>query len=244
MCYNIFPKIKTICVIIYFQKSKIAVKKYIFNISTLYIKSEKIKNNPPKRQRKKNKINKKQINNKLDSIYSSSIKIISENDIKKRKKPLETTLTLKSPKIKISKKALKTTTTEKNIKNSQKSLYFSKFSNQIIIQNISNQNLLNEKSDKNKIANFNEYLSTNPNDMDFDDAIEKDKRTFWEYFCENVKNRLIIIKSFFIEDKLKPKSIKIMIFILNIVFYLSINGLMYTEQYISDLYFNICLCYN
>ena len=155
---------------------------------------------------------------------------------KKRKKPIKAILTLKSPKIKISKKEIKTTTTAKKFENSQKSIYLSKFANQIIIQNISNQNLLNEKSDENKITNFNEYLSTNPNDMDFDDAIEKDKRTFCEYFCENVKNRLIIIKAFFIEDKIKPKSIKIMIFILNIVFYLSINGLMYTEQYISDLY--------
>ena len=253
---------KTICVIVYCQKSKNAIKKYIFNISTLYIKCAKIKNNPPKNQRKNNQINKKHLKNELDCINSNSIKkikIINEKNIKERLKPkalkttkaiksqkaLKTTKTLKSQKTLKSAKILKSTkalkSTEetkrksKNNKISQKNIYLSKFSNQIIIQNISNQNLL-EKSDKNNITNFNEYLSTDPDDMDFDDAIEKDKRTFCEYFCENVKNRLIIIKSFFIEDKLKPKSIKIMIFILNIVFYLSINGLMYTEQYISDLY--------
>ena len=242
---------KTICVIVYYQKSKNAIKKYIFNISTLYINSEKNKNNPPKKQRKGNQINKKQIQNKHDCINSSSVKklkIISEKDEKKKIKPIMTTKTLKSTKrikssntIKSTKGIKATRTAKKNNKNnkiSQESIYFSKFANKKKIQNISNENLLNEKSNKININNFSEYLSTDPDDMDFDDAIEKDKRTFCEYFCENVKNRLIIIKTFFIEDKIKPKSIKIMIFILNIVFYLSLNGLMYTEQYISDLYDN------
>ena len=164
---------------------------------------------------------------KIDYINSSSIKklkIIDRKNVKKKIKPIITKKTTKK--------------NSKINKNSQESIYLSKFSNKIKIQNISNQNLLNEKSDKINIVNFTDYLSTDPDDMDFDDAFENDKRTFCEYFCENVKNRLIIIKTFYIEDKIKPKSIKIMIFILNIVFYLSINGLMYTEQYISDLYNN------
>ena len=164
---------------------------------------------------------------KIDYINSSSIKklkIIDRKNVKKKIKPIITKKTTKK--------------NSKINKNSQESIYLSKFSNKIKIQNISNQNLLNEKSDKINFVNFTDYLSTDPDDMDFDDAFEKDKRTFCEYFCENIKNRLIIIKTFFIEDKIKPKSIKIMVFILNIVFYLSINGLMYTEQYISDLYDN------
>ena len=244
-------------VIIYCQKSKNAVKKYIFNISTLYIQSERIKNNPPKNQKKSNKINKNLIKNKLDPINSSSIKklkIFDNKNIKKKIKPTKSAKTLKTIKILKSSKVLKSTKTLKSSKTikstkatkreskdnkiNQESIYLSKFANQIIIQNISNQNLLNEKSNKINITNFSEYLSTDPDDMDFDDAAEKDKRTFCEYFCENVKNRIIIIKTFFIEDKIKPKSIKIMVFILNIAFYLSINGLMYSEQYISDLYDN------
>ena len=253
----IFIFFETISVIIYSQKSRIAFKKYILNISTLYIQSERIKNNPPKNQRKSNIINKNYIKNKLAPIKSSSIKklkIINEKNTKKKIKPgkssktLNPTKILKSPKVLKSTKILKSSKTIKSTKatksesksniKSQKSIYLSKFANQIIIQNISNQNLLNEKSDKINITNFTDYLSTDPNDMDFDDVFEKDKRTFCEYFCENVKNRQIIIKTFFIEDKIKPKTIKIIVFILNIVFYLSINGLMYTEQYISDLYDN------
>ena len=172
-----------------------------------------------KKRRKSLQINKKHIKKRLDSINSSSnnhINLVNDKSL------------LKSPKIR---------------SKSNKKIYLSKFTNQIIIQNINNPNIssqkfLKEKPNKIIVNSFNEYLSTDPDDMDFDDVIEKDKRTFCQYFGERIKNKLIIIKTFFIEDKLKPKSIKIMIFILNIAFYFSINGLMYTEQYISDLYDN------
>ena len=209
---------ETICIIVYSLKSKIAIKKFILNISSLYIQSEKTKNNPPKKLRKSSQINKKHTKSKLEINSSSNNNINLFND-----------------------KSLLKRTKTKNKNN--KSIYLSKFTNQIIIQNISNQNISNqnfihENPNKITINNFNEYLSTDPDDMDFDDVIEKDKRTFCQYFGEKIKNKLIIIKTFFIEDKLKPKSIKIMIFILNITFYLSINGLLYTEQYMSDLYDN------
>jgi len=220
----------SICIIVYVVKSKIAIKKFILNISSLYIQTEKSKNNPPKKSRKSLQINKKLVKKKLDSSNLSSnnkINIINDKSLLKR---------------------AKTKTKSIKSKNSKKNIYLSKFTNQIIIQNInnqnisnqniSNQNFINEKSDRFKISNFNEYLSTDPDDMDFDDAVEKDKRTFCEYLGEKIKNNLIIIKTFFIEDKLKPRTMKIMIFILNIVFYLSINGLLYTDQYISDLYNN------
>jgi hypothetical protein len=210
---------ETVCIIVYCLKSKIDIKKFILNISNLYIQSEKAKNDPPKKRRKSLQINKKHIKKKLDSINSSSnnhINLVNDKSL------------LKSPKIR---------------SKSNKKIYLSKFTNQIIIQNINNQNVSNKKFIKEKpnkiiVRNFNEYLSTDPDDMDFDDVIEKDKRTFCQYFGERIKNKLIIIKTFFIEDKLKPKSIKIMVFLLNIDFYLTINGLMYTEQYISDLYDN------
>ena len=99
--------------------------------------------------------------------------------------------------------------------------YLSKYTNQIIIQNISQRKLLpnennnskenynnnkrrstnfnkrrttinkdNKKVNKNKNDNkifFNEYLSTDPNEMDYDDVIEKDKRTCCQYFIEKKK---------------------------------------------------------
>ena len=97
--------------------------------------------------------------------------------------------------------------------------YLSKYTNQIIIQNITQRKLLQNENNNNKesynnkrrstninkrsttiskdnkkINNndnkifFNEYLSTDPNEMDYDDVIEKDKRTFCQYFIESIKD--------------------------------------------------------
>ena len=48
--------------------------------------------------------------------------------------------------------------------------------------------------------------------MDFEEAIEKDKRKFFEYFWELLKEKQLLINSFFIIDNIKPKSIKINFF--------------------------------
>ena len=34
---------------------------------------------------------------------------------------------------------------------------------------------------------FKEYLETSPDDMEFDDAIKRDKRGFCRYFLDNLK---------------------------------------------------------
>jgi hypothetical protein len=81
-------------------------------------------------------------------------------------------------------------------------------------------------------------LSTDPDEMDFEDVLERDKRTFCQYFWENIKNKQLIVNAFFITNKLKPKSIKIMAFILYINFIFLINGLMYSESYLIELYNN------
>ena len=48
--------------------------------------------------------------------------------------------------------------------------------------------------------------------------------------------RKAINNSFFINDNIKPKSIKIILFFLNFLFCLLINGLLFTEDYLVDLY--------
>ena len=52
------------------------------------------------------------------------------------------------------------------------------------------KNKKNEQSDyilKNYGIKINEYLKIDLDDMDFDDAIKYDKRTFFEYFCQKFK---------------------------------------------------------
>ena len=71
--------------------------------------------------------------------------------------------------------------------------------------------------------------------MDYDDAIKKDKRTFCEYFYDKLKKNQIILNTFYIKDPLRPRTLKILLFVLDIDLYLLINGLFFTEDYISQM---------
>ena len=83
---------------------------------------------------------------------------------------------------------------------------------------------------------FDEYLSTSLDDMEFDDAIVKDKRTFCEYLTENLKEKQMIAFTFIAKDPLKIRIIKIMLFLLTFVLYFVVIGLFYSEEYIDELY--------
>ena len=83
--------------------------------------------------------------------------------------------------------------------------------------------------------NFDEYIMTDPNQMEYDDAIRKDKRTFCQYFSYRIKSEQIILYTFINYEILKPIPTKIILLILNFDLYLTINGLFFNENYISDL---------
>ena len=72
--------------------------------------------------------------------------------------------------------------------------------------------------------------------MEFDDAIRKDKRKVCEFLSDNLKDNQIICNTFFAEDPLKPRSIKIILFLLNILLYFVINALFINDDYISEIY--------
>ena len=220
---------QTICVLIYFLKSKSGIEIYIYELFDIYTKSLKSQLNmqPPKKgKRSENKI---EINNNMKNIPSQSQSLIIAKNINY---------------IKINdEKSLKKKIQKKKIKNKHIVTYFPKSINKINFKNIPHQKNINDTQrlnnnsarDINKIQ-INEYLSTDPNELDFEDIIEKDKRTFLEYFFESIKERQLLINSFIIKDSIKPNSIKIIAFLLTILFCLLINGLMYTEEYLSDLY--------
>ena len=79
-------------------------------------------------------------------------------------------------------------------------------------------------------------MKTSYEEMEYDDVIEEDKRTFCQYYWGKIKKNQMIINSFFITEYLKPKSIKIIVFILNIDLYFLINGLFFNDSYISQLF--------
>ena len=101
-----------------------------------------------------------------------------------------------------------------------------------------NFNLKNIKSLKNDCENidFNEYLKTDIDNMDYDDAIKNDQRSFCNYFCDKLKEKQIIMDTFFSKDNLRPFSIKVILLLLKVDLYFVVNGLFYNEEYISKLF--------
>ena len=81
-----------------------------------------------------------------------------------------------------------------------------------------------------------EYLKPDLDDMEYDDAIKLDKRTFFEYLSDRLKEKQIILDILFNKENLRPMTVKIMLLLLNIDLYFVINGLFFNEKYISELF--------
>ena len=108
---------------------------------------------------------------------------------------------------------------------------------------------INKKSEKNEILeksnsmshfkeNFdiNFYLLTPVEEMVYDDAIQKEKKIFFGYFIERIKSQHLLVNSFFILDNIRPKSIKILLFLTQMDLYLLFNAMLYNEDYISEIF--------
>ena len=100
--------------------------------------------------------------------------------------------------------------------------------------NIDTSSALENDEDYRKF--FDEYLATSLDDLEYDDAIIKDQRTFCEYLSESLKEKQMIAFTFIASDPLKIRMIKIMLFILNVILYFVVIGLFYSEEYITLLY--------
>ena len=83
---------------------------------------------------------------------------------------------------------------------------------------------------------FKEYLSTSLDEMEYDDAIKKDKRSFGRYFLDALEEKQSIAYTFFASDPINTRMIKLILFFLNINLYFVVCGLFFSESYISELY--------
>ena len=127
-----------------------------------------------------------------------------------------------------------TKTLWKQNKTSEKESYFKNMKNNNKFEikkdniNFPNQNLIKNKIDIKK------YLEPTFESIDYDEVIEDDKRTFFEYYKEKIIDNQMIINSFFINETIKPKPIKILIFVLSIDLYFLINAIFFSDLYISQ----------
>jgi len=164
-------------------------------------------------------------------VYNLSefyIKFLSDNNNKINFPPKKQSNKIKKNKNHIKKKIFEDNyeNYENNALNTQKSDDFSNCK----------KNKFISKSEE--LININEYLKPDYDDLDFDSALKLDKRTFCEFYIDKLIEKQILIDTFYNKDNLRPRSIKILLFLLNINLYLVVNGLFFSEEYISDLYFS------
>jgi len=100
-----------------------------------------------------------------------------------------------------------------------------------------NQNKNPNKNGKDFIHPYEEmdYDDEDLDELDYDEALIYDKRTFCDLFCNELKERQLIANTFWVKDKLKPFSIKLIVFIFNIACYLVINGFLFSEEYVMKI---------
>jgi len=80
------------------------------------------------------------------------------------------------------------------------------------------------------------YLMKSPGELDFDEALEEDKRKFCEMYKDILFSKHIFLSNIFEEDKFKPRSLKYIVYLLSLNLYFVINALFFSESYIDELY--------
>ena len=185
------------------------IRKYLYNLSEKYIKLiEDKKTNEIKHNQIKICVPpKKKEKNLKNKNYSS-------NNLKSGERTPKIALLL----------------SKKKISTNSPNLLTNKISNDIY--SIKNQDTENT----NKPFDMDEYLKTDYDEMEYDDAVKNDKRSFWEFFVDRLKTKQMIADTFYHKDKIRPISIKLILFLLNIDLYFFINGLFFSEEYIIELY--------
>ena len=220
--------IQLICTFIFLHLDLLNLKKYIYNLTEKFIlqrkskyqnKNNMILNPPLKRSKTRNlKTRKKNSKSKSAKLNIKNLNINKTNNISESEDRFSKNMILNE---KSQKKFLTNKVNSKNLKD--------KFNQKFISSK--NYNLTN--SEENSLK---EFLSTDLDDLEFEEALEKDKRKLCEIFVDSIKGDHLIIRTFFISDNVRPRSIKLLLFLLMINLYFVSNALMYNEEYISELY--------
>jgi len=138
----------------------------------------------------------------------------------------------------LEKKSEKNYNTNNEMKLSENGTIISRSSKNKTEKNYSEKDNTNSnKNSKDYIQPYEEmdYDDDDLDELDYDEALIYDKRTFCQLFCNELKERQIIHNTFFVKDKLKPFSIKLIVFIFNIACYFVINGFLFSEEYVMKI---------
>ena len=232
--------IQIILVIIYNHKYIFSMRKYLYNLMQTYLIYLE----------EKGIASSNQFDNSLDNIQNKLIKFkanpnkkpplkLAQNDNKNIRIPKRNKTALKNK--------IKPKTSIDELLNQKSNINFSghSVSNNQKKTNIPikiNSNNISAKTNLIIGEPFNidmeEYIKTDPNNMDYDNAIKRDQRSFCVYFVDNIKTDLLILNIFCNYEKLNPWPIKFLLFILNVDLYFFVNGLFFTEDYLSEILYD------
>ena len=177
--------------------------------------------------KKDNKIIKNKISNIVYAITNSNIINNKKLSDKKLTNLEENDNKIKSPPIKKI-KIKKYSTNKKYSSNSLKT-------NNIIIED--SKNILNfNPKDKNINKLILEYNINELNNLNYNEALKKDKRTYYQYYLSLLKTKHILLFSFCSINDYNSKIIKILLFFLSFAINISVNALFFNDSTIHKLY--------
>ena len=220
--------------LLYLNKSPM-YKPYLNKLNDEEKKSQK-ENCPPKKNNRSGDVNINIFN--FHSNKNQNVKIKKIDNIKKKIKTQEGLEDKNNSKLALYNKNLYKKKKEKEKSNSSVKVKLEKSKSLLSLKNEkSNTNsLVNTSNVPKNLSFFDNYLSTHLNEMLFNDALLKDKRLFFEYFCDKLKKKQVILELFLVDDPIKPKTLKLLLLILDLEVCFVINGMFINEDYISKLF--------
>lgn len=252
--FVILLSVDIICVILFIKSGFFKkINKFIMVITELYIQYLKKKRNGKKKKNRNNtsnniikneqsektseRLNKKNNLIKQKSLISQDKKSYFEDDtsqkciVIKRDNSLDTSKNKKSEQ-----KSINERNCIINVQNKQnvlENLYDNKKNNNIRetidINNSENENIITEAYMKN-------YLILSPDEMDYYESLEKDKRAFLDMLKNLILEKNIIFETFFVSEETEPIYIKIIELVLYLLIIFVACALLFFSENIVMLY--------
>ena len=235
--FLLFTITQIVTFIIYYFSSLFVASKYIYNITDnyiLYLNKSPMANDKVINFKNKNEINKN--NDEQNKNYPPK----KVNSSKADKSDIEQLHNKSNNNVSPKGKALKT---QEDIKY-YKMLNNEQFKKPKKLKSFSNKNLkknevslrTNSHSLSKHRLTFEDYLSTEFDDMYFHDVVITDRRLFFDYLCDKLKKKQLILQLFFENSPFKPITIKILLLVLDIEICFVVNAMFINENYVSKLF--------
>ena len=167
--------------------------------------------------------------------------LVSKDEEKKFGYPtkcLKNTIVKKGKDKKTNKKSKFDNVSFNNIKINNQKISTSKksnpYSSSVLVKAKKKKNL-NKKIKNNNIKIYNSHELNN---LNYDLAIDLDKRTYFQYYFSLLKKKHMILFTFFPSDDYNLITVKISLFLLTFSLYFTIDGFFFTDETMHNVYIN------